>query len=651
MKPQNLLIFVFLILSWTNFSFAQEGDAGQPGEFLRYGVGGRALGMGRAYVALANDASGVYWNPAGVISGERKQFSAMYTNLFYDTQYSYLAMSYPRLFKRPVISTIDWLTNVLFGPEISLGIGFMDLSTADFDQRDEHNNHLGNFGIHNRALLLSFSTQRVNTWGIFNYGWTFKKIIVEIPGLKEYDVIKHSWYNPFENIGIDFGFICQPINFPVLKVFTLKYLMPFKFGFNIQNLLSPKIKVQEHGATEKYLPALRYGWSYALILSERSKLTLVNDYETLYDNIWTLDAYENRKTGVYFGSEFQIRLRDVVFSPRLGFNNQTEKITFGGGLQLDLSTKTSLKIDYAFGSHTYLGSDHRFFLTFEFGKSYNANHFENKAKESVTIPDSLSNLLQIIAKYPNDKVREAAIALARFDSANAGRYYRLIGELEWADWLFKQAKENLKNGKVNSAKSKAEEAIEVYAPVFDKTVKKFSDSRLLNYAEALIILDRWEDAINVVAEVQTTSLRRHYLLGISYKNKGGNWDEAIEEFKQVLSIKDEDKSMLSLSYLGLAECLMENKKYDLAIENLKTITSSQQFYLDKDYPRYPIFKDKSIKDDAQYLIGECYLNSSDKEKILKAREAFANVFRFYAKLEKAPLAEVRVEELINRIQK
>ena len=35
-------------------------------KFLSIGVGSKAVGMGGAYTSIANDATAMYWNPAGV---------------------------------------------------------------------------------------------------------------------------------------------------------------------------------------------------------------------------------------------------------------------------------------------------------------------------------------------------------------------------------------------------------------------------------------------------------------------------------------------------------------------------------------------------------------------------------------------------------
>ena len=39
--------------------------------FLEIGVGSRATSMGDAYVAVANDVSSIYWNPAGLSNVSR----------------------------------------------------------------------------------------------------------------------------------------------------------------------------------------------------------------------------------------------------------------------------------------------------------------------------------------------------------------------------------------------------------------------------------------------------------------------------------------------------------------------------------------------------------------------------------------------------
>jgi hypothetical protein len=51
-------------------------------EFLKIGVGARALGMGGAFVSLANDASATYWNPAGLVQLESREAMGMHASQF-----------------------------------------------------------------------------------------------------------------------------------------------------------------------------------------------------------------------------------------------------------------------------------------------------------------------------------------------------------------------------------------------------------------------------------------------------------------------------------------------------------------------------------------------------------------------------------------
>ncbi|WP_445710029.1 putative type IX sorting system protein PorV2 [Flavobacterium sp.] len=65
-------------------------------EFLSIGVDAAALGMSNAVTAQTNDVNSGYWNPAGLIQLEDKQFSLMHANYFANiAQYDYVAFATP----------------------------------------------------------------------------------------------------------------------------------------------------------------------------------------------------------------------------------------------------------------------------------------------------------------------------------------------------------------------------------------------------------------------------------------------------------------------------------------------------------------------------------------------------------------------------
>jgi long-subunit fatty acid transport protein len=83
-KNMKKLIFVLVAVAMVVSavpSYGQFSKVGTVGlKFLDIGVGGRALAMGEAYAALANDASSVYWNPAGLSNIESADIFAGYTS-------------------------------------------------------------------------------------------------------------------------------------------------------------------------------------------------------------------------------------------------------------------------------------------------------------------------------------------------------------------------------------------------------------------------------------------------------------------------------------------------------------------------------------------------------------------------------------------
>ena len=57
---------IMLLVIAVSMSFGQYKGGTTAAQFLKIGIGSRATGMGEAYVAMSRDASGLYWNPAGI---------------------------------------------------------------------------------------------------------------------------------------------------------------------------------------------------------------------------------------------------------------------------------------------------------------------------------------------------------------------------------------------------------------------------------------------------------------------------------------------------------------------------------------------------------------------------------------------------------
>src|SRR2546426_9881997 len=57
--------------------------------FLEIPVGATAIGMGGAFVSIANDATSLYWNPAGSALLTQNQFVAVHTGWIAQTRFDF----------------------------------------------------------------------------------------------------------------------------------------------------------------------------------------------------------------------------------------------------------------------------------------------------------------------------------------------------------------------------------------------------------------------------------------------------------------------------------------------------------------------------------------------------------------------------------
>lgn len=90
--------FIFLSGLILLILFNQEASSkpdSTSASFLKIGIGGRPLGMGGAYTALADDASSLYWNPAGLSLLKEPELLVFYSNLSNDIHQGFLAYAQP----------------------------------------------------------------------------------------------------------------------------------------------------------------------------------------------------------------------------------------------------------------------------------------------------------------------------------------------------------------------------------------------------------------------------------------------------------------------------------------------------------------------------------------------------------------------------
>ena len=82
-------LLVILTLALQSFNYSQNNVATTSAAFLEIGPGARSIGMGSAYVSVADDASSIYWNPAGIASLNQTEVQSFYTPWLVETNFYY----------------------------------------------------------------------------------------------------------------------------------------------------------------------------------------------------------------------------------------------------------------------------------------------------------------------------------------------------------------------------------------------------------------------------------------------------------------------------------------------------------------------------------------------------------------------------------
>jgi hypothetical protein len=182
---------------------------------LRIGVGARPLGMGKAYVAVAEDGDTIFINPAGLGRIDNPKLTSMYTELMGDVRYVVLGGVYPYL------------------PIGALGAGVVSTNVSDIQLYDRLANYLGEADYGNNVVFLSYGLDLNEITPIQNVqvGTSLKYFYQGGTG----DVSMESGNG--QGMDMDLGVLYTPM--PWLSL-----------GYTQSNLLASKIYFPETGVAE-----------------------------------------------------------------------------------------------------------------------------------------------------------------------------------------------------------------------------------------------------------------------------------------------------------------------------------------------------------------------------------------------------------------
>ncbi|HRU39397.1 MAG TPA: UPF0164 family protein, partial [Candidatus Goldiibacteriota bacterium] len=93
---KGAVLMAVALLVFVSAASAATSSSSYAGEAMSIGVGARALGMGGAFAAVADDASTSYWNAAGMTTIKGVEVSSVKLTRINDleTNYSYVNLVY-----------------------------------------------------------------------------------------------------------------------------------------------------------------------------------------------------------------------------------------------------------------------------------------------------------------------------------------------------------------------------------------------------------------------------------------------------------------------------------------------------------------------------------------------------------------------------
>jgi opacity protein-like surface antigen len=307
-------------------------------QFLKIGVGARAIGMGGAFVAVANDATALYWNPGGIPRLPQNELVMLHTAWLADVSYDFAGL------------TLNLGNFGTVGASLAtLNMGEMEVRT---EQKPEGTGEYFDAGDFVAAVSWGRSlTDR------FSIGFNFKYIHQSI------------WRMSASGFAFDIG-----------TLFTTQF-HEMKIGMCISNF-GTEMQMRGQNARRYYdINPEAYGSNDRIpvyLETDRWPLPLLFRVGVAMDVLRTgsqrltgaIDAVHPNDNVEHVNVGLEYAWYDMVFL-RVGYksllDSQSEQgLTAGGGIRYALGANAGIRLDYAYADFGRLSTVHRFSLALEF---------------------------------------------------------------------------------------------------------------------------------------------------------------------------------------------------------------------------------------------------------------------------------------------
>jgi long-subunit fatty acid transport protein len=286
-------------------------------QFLKIGVGGRAAALADAFVAISNDASALYWNPAGLVGIKRNEVIFSHNEWVADIKHEFIGAAYK-------LSSND-----------VLGISFTSLHMDDMPVTTEvmpfGTGEYFSFG--DIAFALTYSRKMTEQ---FSFGGSVRYIEETLDKLK------------MRGFMIDLGTMYWT------GLGTTRFAVTIT---NFGNELSPDGKVVLFGKREKsewqsFSPPTMFRIGFAFEPYQTGNNRVTTSLQLNHPN----DNSENVSLGVEYSWKEIVQLRGGY-----KLNVDEQMFTFGTGVRLPLGI-ADVTFDYGYALFERLGSSHRISL-------------------------------------------------------------------------------------------------------------------------------------------------------------------------------------------------------------------------------------------------------------------------------------------------